>query len=813
MQQANENRQLSLDQAFSLALKQHSQGDLKQAREIYNRILDVSPEHYPCLNNLGLLESQGGNPEKAVSFFKKVLEIKEDFPETHNNLGSLLRVMKKPQEALSHLQRALELKEDYFDAWSNLARAYTDLRQPSQALDAARKGLEIKADSVLLEMICGQSLMEFGKSRDAAVRFRRALALKPGDREIMLSLVKALRSDRDFVGAEETLRRLIDNNKAEAFEYNMLGVILQDQGRQEEAIAAFNQALALEPEQAEPYNNRAVALKRLKRFDEAIQSFERALEINPQYCEALNNQGNLFSSSGDLDSALERYTRAVEINPDFLEGQANIALTLADKGEFKAARDHLLDPISKNPDSAFLNKAYASVLVKLEDYATAETHLRKALRFLPRDPEVLNLMGNVLNQLGYDREAEVMLYRALDCNPRLTGAYNNLGNICAALGRRGEARSHFFHALEIDPENPAVLRHLCAVHSFEKDDPLFRRLVDMENRKEEFSKRERVELLYALSKAYEDLQEYEKSFDLLIEASSLYRSFLDYNPEDDEKQSLRLANIFTRECISSLRGLGFPSELPVFIVGMPRSGTSLTEQILASHPDVFGAGELRLMQNSLEYGIVINKTHIDGVSVENSDISKALSAREGLFEIGKRYVCSLRPMATDTLRITDKMPGNFAKLGIITLAMPGAKIIHVRRNPVDTCLSCFRTRFATGQEWSYDLKELGRYYNAYARIMQHWREVIPEAFMEIDYEDLVRDFEPNARRLVEYCGLPWDEACVRFYETKRSVKTASLAQVRKPIYSSSMEKWRRYEKFLQPLLDTLDPELLREYAV
>lgn len=810
---AEEKQQLSIDQAFSLGLKLHGQGNLEQARDIYQKVLTAVPGHYPCMNNMGLLESQAGNPDQAIAWIGKALEQKEDFPEAHNNIGNLFQTMGKPEKALTHLNRAVELKKDYFEAWKNMARTCMDLKRPDMAMEAARKGLKLKPDTAFLEMILGQSLLDMGKTGEAAVRFRRALAIEPESREIMAALVRALRADRNLAGAEETIRRLIARDESSPFGYNMLGVVLQDQGRFEEAIAAYNQALALDPNLSEPCNNRGVSLKHLKRYDEARQSFENALKINPRYCEAYNNLGNLLSSQGDLEGALKTYAAAVEINPDFLEAQANTALCLADMGKFRQAREKLTEPISKNPDSPFLNKALASVLIKLEDYATAEIHLRKALRFLPKDPEVLNLMGNVLNQLGFEREAQVMLHRALELNPRLTGAYNNLGNICATMGLRDKAREYFFQALEIEPENASVLRHLCAVHTFTPDDPLLERLKDMATRKSEFQPEEQVELLYALSAALDNIKEYDQSFSLLLEASKKRRGLLEYDAQATEKNAYNLARVFSPQVVKSLAGIGYPSELPVFIVGMPRSGTSLTEQILASHPDVYGAGELRLMQTALDHGFLIGNIHIDGLPVEQSDKSKALPAREGIFEVGRRYVNGLRTMSPQSLRITDKMPGNFAKLGIIALAMPGAKIIHIRRNPVDTCLSCFRTRFATGQEWSYDLVELGRYYNTYASIMRHWKEVMPDAFMEINYEDLIRDFEASARRLVKYCGLPWDEACMKFYETKRAVKTASLAQVRKPIYATSMDKWRRYEKFLTPLLETLDPELLKEYGI
>jgi hypothetical protein len=244
-----------------------------------------------------------------------------------------------------------------------------------------------------------------------------------------------------------------------------------------------------------------------------------------------------------------------------------------------------------------------------------------------------------------------------------------------------------------------------------------------------------------------------------------------------------------------LRGGGNLSDLPIFVLGMPRSGTTLVEQIIASHPDVHGAGELLDLQS-------ITRRVVSGTGGFPGNILALDSV--AMNKWADDYVAGLRKHSPDARYITDKMPNNFWFVGLIHLMLPNARIIHVKRNPVDTCLSCFTKLFSGTLNQTYDLSELGRYYVDYSRLMDHWRKVLPAgAFLDVQYEDVIADQETEARRMIDFCGLDWNDACIDFYKNKRSVGTASVTQVRRPIYKSSVERWRHYEKFLGPLLDTL----------
>jgi len=346
------------------------------------------------------------------------------------------------------------------------------------------------------------------------------------------------------------------------------------------------------------------------------------------------------------------------------------------------------------------------------------------------------------------------------------------------------------------PDDIAARIHLVQNDKVSADDEHFAALRAAEKKMAEFSDNRRLSLHFALGKCYDDIKDYGQAFPHYLAGCRIKRAKLGYDPAAAARQFVELQEIFSKDFIGRLRGSGDPSAMPIFVLGMPRSGTTLTEQILASHPDVFGAGELPDLLR-----IAHRKTHPATTSFP--DNLRYLDSAT-LNAWGAEYVAAVQQRAPTEKHITDKMPANFFAVPLIHLMLPNAKIIHVNRNPVDTCLSCFTRLFHRKQEHTYDLAELGRYYADYARLMDHWRKVLPaDAFLDIRYEDIVADQEKEARRLLDWCGLEWNPACLDFHQTKRQIRTASVTQVRQPIYSTSVERWRKYEKFLGPLLKEL----------
>jgi hypothetical protein len=353
-------------------------------------------------------------------------------------------------------------------------------------------------------------------------------------------------------------------------------------------------------------------------------------------------------------------------------------------------------------------------------------------------------------------------------------------------------------AVSLAPGKPEYYRSLAQTKRFTPGDTHLAAMEDLAEDLGSFTEKDRIALHFALGKAYADCVEHEKSFRHHLAGNALRRQQLRYDEAGTFARFERLKAVFTADLIRQKQTLGNPSEVPVFILGMPRSGTTLIEQMLASHSKVFGAGELDYLSKA-----VARLERADAGGIPFPEVVPSMGAQE-FRAVAADYLAALSP-AAPVERITDKMPANFIFVGLIHLMLPNARVIHARRNPVDTCLSCFSKLF-TGDAlpFTYDLAELGRYYRGYETVMEHWRRVLPEGGMlEVQYEELVADFESQARRIIAYCGLEWDEACLRFHETQRPVRTASMTQVRQPIYGNSVGRWLPYRDMLGPLLKEL----------
>jgi hypothetical protein len=310
-----------------------------------------------------------------------------------------------------------------------------------------------------------------------------------------------------------------------------------------------------------------------------------------------------------------------------------------------------------------------------------------------------------------------------------------------------------------------------------------------------------AQLCFALGKAYEDARDFDRAFGCFGRGNALRRAREHYDPVQTEQIGERIRATFTPELFARLDGAGHVGAAPIFIVGMPRSGSTLVEQILASHPAVEATFELPQAGRLVRF---IDRQRPGGEGYPEA--VPGLSAGQ-LAELGRRYDEETRRFRTGAPRFTDKMPNNFATIGLLRLALPGARFINTLRHPLDTCLSCYKQLFARGQSFTYDLLELGEYYLEYQRMMDHWHRVLPGLVLDVRYEDVVAGLEGEVRRILEFCGLPWDDACLRFHETGRAIRSASSEQVRRPIYSDAVGFWNNYAGHLAPLIETLGPLL------
>jgi len=598
--------------------------------------------------------------------------------------------------------------------------------------------------------------------------------------------------------AEALLQRAVtlEPNSAEA--RNNLGVALVALDRHEEAVARYEQAVALNPEYTEAHGNLGAALNKLQRYEEAIAHFERALELNPNLAEAHNDIGNALVALKRHEESVERYRRALAIRPRFAEAHYHLGNALALLDRHAEAIPHFEAALDLDSNAGEVHASLGSALSALDLYDEAVVHLRTALDLQPSSPQAHWHLGSALESAGRSEEAVACHLRALEIEPTYAEAHNGLGFSLLSLGRVAEGRRALEQAIELAPKSGSFHRNLAMSKRFNAGDSQLPVMEELAGDMISLDETEQMELHFALGKAYADLGRLEEAFRHLAVANAVKRKRLRYDATVALDQLNRIRKVFTPQFIQQKSGRGQCSDLPVFIVGMPRSGSTLIEQILASHPAVYGAGELPKFGQAAS-----GLCGISAATPSAEGLADLPAERFG--ELGARYLDSLGVLAPDAQRITDKFLANFRMIGLIHLALPRARVIHAGRDPLDTCLSCFERHFAKSSlPFTYDLAELGRYYRAYDALMAHWREVLPAGtILEVQYEDMVADFEPQARRIIAYCGLDWDERCLAFFKTKRPVHTASAAQVREPLYRSSVGRWHSATHLLRPLLDEL----------
>jgi tetratricopeptide (TPR) repeat protein len=581
------------------------------------------------------------------------------------------------------------------------------------------------------------------------------------------------------------------------------GVTLHELKRFDEALANYDRALALQPDCAGAFYNRGNALRQLRRFDEALASYDRALALQPNHAEVLSNRGNTLYELKRFDEALASYDRALALQPDYAGALYNRGNTLHELKRFDDALASYDRALALQPDHAGALGNRGNTLHELKRFDEALASYDRALALQPDHAEALYNRGDTLHERGDLHAALADYRRALSLKPDLADVYNNMGNVLEELGQLQEAQSAYLEALRLDPNNTAAYVNLAAAKTFKPGDAHLAAMATLAERTEGLSNTDRMRLDFALGKAYADLDEHSRAFHHLRAGNAAKRASIGY----DETAALglfdRIEAVFTPQLIAAKSGGGNSSPLPIFVLGMPRSGTTLVEQIIASHPAVHGAGELQLLSDAVR-----TVRGPDGNSVTYPELTASLD-RAALHQIGARYAVMLRDLAANhgapgAERVTDKMPSNYYFAGLIHLALPNAKIIHTIRDPLDTCLSCFSRLFAAEQNYSYDLGELGRYYRRYERLMAHWRRVLPVGrILDVRYEDVVADLEQQARRIIVHCALPWDDRCLSFHQTDRPVRTASATQVRQPIYKSAIGRWRVYEEHIEPLLSGL----------
>lgn len=544
----------------------------------------------------------------------------------------------------------------------------------------------------------------------------------------------------------------------------------------------------------ESLSSQAVAHYQAGKFDQADALAAQALNADPRNSELLHLRGMIAHFQGRLDQAVKFLQQALAIAPTESSYLNNLGIVLLAQGRPADAVAVLRHTIELYPNLAEAWSNLGNALNHQGAYAEAERLCREALRLRPGFADALNNLGNALAQQGRVDEAETCFREALRGNPALLDAHRNLGHILQEKGCFAEARHEYEAVLRVNPRDALTLfsLSLCKVYTT-ADGAKLARIEDL-LLEEQLSPLERSFLNYAAGKFCDDIGLYDKAFHHYQRANILIRPSWDRAAH--AARINRLMAAFPQGSFPPGGGTAATGPVPVFIVGMPRSGTSLVEQILASHPELHGGGELKDMEELVAWLSALPQVGIE--------YPECLSRLPPLYDqMAAWYLARRRADCGSARLVSDKMPTNFLHLGLIARMFPQARIIHCRRDPLDVCLSCFFQNFAHRPSYSYDLGDLGFFYRQYERLMDHWRAVLPLPILDVSYEELVQDLEGQTRRLLEFVGLPWDDRCLRFHETRRPVQTSSSWQVRQPLYRSAVGRWKHYARHLEPLQQAL----------
>jgi tetratricopeptide (TPR) repeat protein len=673
---------------------------------------------------------RSGRPEEAERICRQVLVQQPDHPDALHLSGVIAAQTGRLDAAVDLIRRAVQIRPDFPAAWRNL----------------------------------GCVLVNQGNSDEAVAAYNRLIRLRPTD----------------------------------APAHFAVGLILRDCGRLDEAIAAFSRATELKPDFAEAHAKLGQALRNERRLDQAIAAYRRAIAIDSGSADLHNNLANVLRDKGLLDEAITEYTKAVRLKDDDAVTCLNLGNALSQKEWFAEAVVAYQRAVQLDPRCYEAHHQMGFALASVDRFDEALLSHRRALALMPDDPRAHEALGATLLLKHDMAAAEASFRRALALGSESAHVWHGLGTALKCLGRFEDASACFRRALAISPDGAAFFKGLVATGRQVADAGEIARLTALLN-EAGLPVGERTAAGFALGKLLDEADRFDEAFGCLSAANLLFKesraSAGEHFDGDLLKRTVaRMTQSFTPEFFAQRQSWGETSELPVFIVGMPRSGTTLVEQIAASHPDVFGAGELP------------DIARLAGSISQGEDLATGQGwTSEAIAKASKSHLAQLRSLGGGARRVIDKLPGNVFHLGLIALLYPAARVIFCRRDVRDNCLSCYFQQFSKNHLlYTYDLADCGRQYLETERITAHWLKVLPLRMLEIRYEELVADQEGQSRRMIDFLGLPWDPACLEFHRTQRTVVTASVWQVRQPIYTRSVGRWRHYERHLGPLLDVLD---------
>ncbi len=641
------------------------------------------------------------------------------------------------------------------------------------------------------------ALIGAGDLGGAEARCRAALAAYPRDVNMLALLGALLVKLERHEEAEATLRQAIADAPTFAKPHEDLGHLLVQSNRAGEAVPLLERATRLDPKLDMAWFTLGRALAMLGRGAEADVAFERSFDLSPE--RRLMALAAEHQKEGRIEEAEHLYRRVLRHNPRNVDALRLLALVALRAERADEAEGLLQRAIELAPDFLAAILDLGRLRKEQDRYGEALECFDRAISLDPGSVQAHYLRGATLAPASFTEEAVAAYRQCLALRPDHVGALLGLGHVLKAVGRYDEAVASYLECVRHSPDSGETYWSLANLKTYRFDDAT---VADMERRAANpaQSASSEVNFLFALGKAYEDRGDFGRAWEFYRTGNARQRAQVFYDPLQTETMNDRLVRVFTEDFLRSQEGAGLEDPAPIFIMGLPRSGSTLLEQVLASHSQVEGTSELPYLGRVATW---LNRNRADGINYP-----------EAVRELGPDH---FRALGRDYLRhaqmhrragapyFIDKMPNNFPSIGFLSLILPQAKVIDARRHPLDACLSCYRQLFAKGQAFTYDLTEIGEYYLQYQRMMDHWAAVLPGRVLTVQYEEVVSDFGAQVRRLLAFCGLPWEDACLKFYESERPVRTPSSEQVRQPIYRRSVGHWRNYAAQLDELLTVIAP--------
>lgn len=713
-------------------------------------MLPINPSQIPSLYADALKLQSAGKLDEALQRYSVILDVNPRIAEVHYQLGRLFLSANKSALAVEHLKTAASLKPKESAIWSVYGDAVADLADGKEITECLTRAKAAGLPPAIISDL--QEKLNLKRTRSKA-------GIGSASPQQIRGLVSLMETGQ-FKKAEAEATNLLKKNPKVALIADILANAQVQLGKTDAAKTNFRKAIALDPNYAEAHNNFARFLLELGETEEALQEAKTAIRLLPGLALAHHNLGAIHARRDEIPEAVKRFKKANELRPN-------------------------------SPETL---RMLGNVLTKAKQYVEAEKVLQSSVDLENRNVDAWILLGQAQSSNAKDAEARKSFLKALEIAPDSPVANNRMALFLQTMGEFDEAEKYFRRSIELDPANGENYRVMVASYKLDADDPLIAQMISsFENPQTGISNRRN--LAFALSKVMEDTKNHDQVFKYLHAANSLMRQEFPYDIALREQEVAEVIRFFDKVDLQEQSVEGTTDYAPIFVTGMPRSGTTLVEQIISSHSLVSGAGEVGYSTRAAQKLIMRS----DGTAKDFKDVPAA-----DIAALGHDYEAYMRQSFPDAPRVTDKSIQTYTFMGLIKLALPNSRMIVVRRDPRDNLLSIYRNMFLEGTHlYSYNLSDLGTYYKLFLKLMDFWQRKIPNWFHVVEYEDLIANTEETSRKLIAACGLEWEDQCLEFHKNSRRVDTLSLYQVRQPIYSSSLKAWQRYEGELGELFEAL----------